>query len=94
MKVTVDKFGRILIPKKLREAGGIEAGSVFEIEMDDSTHSLFFKLVPEVLPHVEYTPWGWPVIVYPDPSVVNFNLKEFINTGYEERGLQLLGLND
>ena len=35
METALDKFGRILIPKKMRRELGLNAGAVFEIEKAD-----------------------------------------------------------
>lgn len=94
MKATIDKFGRVLIPKKLRDNAGIDNGTEFELEFDLFTNSIILKQVPAMQPHVEYTEWGWPIIVYPEGKKVNFDLKNFINEGHEERGRKLLGLDD
>ena len=35
METTLDRFGRVVIPKKVRSRLGVEAGTVFEIEESD-----------------------------------------------------------
>jgi len=35
MTTTIDKFGRVLIPKKMRDAMGLEAGAELEVEQTD-----------------------------------------------------------
>ena len=43
MKTAVDRFGRIVIPKLLRDRHGLEAGS--EIEIEDSGETLTLRIV-------------------------------------------------
>lgn len=45
MQVSIDKFGRILIPKELRSHLGIKPGSVFEIS--ERNHEILLKLFVE-----------------------------------------------
>ncbi|MCB1034643.1 MAG: AbrB/MazE/SpoVT family DNA-binding domain-containing protein [Acidobacteria bacterium] len=40
MEATIDRFGRILIPKSLRDDLGVEPGTVFEIELSDGAVQL------------------------------------------------------
>lgn len=35
MKTTLDRFGRVVIPKRLREELGLNPGSVLQIKQDD-----------------------------------------------------------
>jgi AbrB family looped-hinge helix DNA binding protein len=35
MKTTLDRFGRVVVPKTLRDQLGLRAGAVIEIEEDD-----------------------------------------------------------
>lgn len=44
MEVTIDKFGRILIPKKIREALGLKPGQILEILVDKYTRTLDIRL--------------------------------------------------
>ncbi len=37
MEATIDRFGRIVIPKRVRNDLGIEAGTTFEIELVDGS---------------------------------------------------------
>ncbi len=94
MRATIDKFGRVLIPKKLRDEAGIDNGTEFELEFDPFSNSIILKQFPAVQPYVEYTEWGWPVIMYQEEEKVDFDIKNFINEGHEERGRKLLGLDD
>ena len=45
MEVVIDKFGRILIPKKLRKFLGLQPGQRLKLIADPSAHTL--QLVPE-----------------------------------------------
>lgn len=42
MQVTIDKFGRVLIPKPLRDEFGLRPGSIIDIE--ESDHELVLSL--------------------------------------------------
>ena len=44
MEVTIDKFGRILIPKKIRESLGLKPGQVLEILVNRYTRTLDIRL--------------------------------------------------
>jgi len=45
METALDKFGRVLIPKKVRKDLGLEAGTVFKI--DEFEHEIRLKPVAE-----------------------------------------------
>lgn len=40
MKTTLDRFGRVLIPKKLREGLGLEQGDALELQLEDGKLTL------------------------------------------------------
>ena len=48
METALDKFGRVLIPKKVRTELGLEAGVVFEIKK--TGHAIRLQPVPETAP--------------------------------------------
>ena len=45
METTLDKFGRLVIPKRLREDLGLHPGSVLQIKQDN--HKIFMEPVHE-----------------------------------------------
>jgi AbrB family looped-hinge helix DNA binding protein len=93
MITKIDKFGRLLIPKKLREAMGLEAGKEVELSHDPVTKGIILQLVHEVSPHIEVNAWGWPVIQSQVKEKATFNIKEFLLEAHEERSNKILGLS-
>lgn len=84
----MDKFGRILIPKKIREAKGYEYGMELSLVMEPETKAITVTLAekyPE--PYLEMMPWGLPVIRWPDPDHISQDAVEAIAEGREERSL-------
>jgi AbrB family transcriptional regulator (stage V sporulation protein T) len=51
MRITIDKFGRIVIPKAVRRRLGLEAGSELDLEAENG--ELVLRPVPERPPLVE-----------------------------------------
>ena len=45
METTLDKFGRVVIPKRLREDLGLQPGAVLQIKQDEQ--KIFIEPVPE-----------------------------------------------
>ena len=45
MRTTIDAAGRVVIPKDIRKAAGLEAGSEVEIDIDDDG-KVFIQVVP------------------------------------------------
>jgi len=45
METTLDRFGRVVIPKRLREDLGLQPGAVLQIKQDD--RKIFMELVQE-----------------------------------------------
>lgn len=97
MTVTVDKFGRILIPKRAREIIGLRAGDRLELEVSPHDRSIDLHPSPETAypkVSIETTDWGWPVIHYLDNEVRDFDPVELIKEGREERDRKLFGQDD
>jgi len=93
MVLTIDKFGRILIPKVIRQAIGINLGDELIIEIHpDKT---MVKLTPKPKESdikVTYTDWGFPQIEGGEPFPDDFNTADFIKEGYEEYHNSRFGL--
>jgi AbrB family looped-hinge helix DNA binding protein len=49
MQITLDKFGRILIPKKLRERLGLRPDDVLEVQLEDGKLTLLPQRTPPPL---------------------------------------------
>jgi bifunctional DNA-binding transcriptional regulator/antitoxin component of YhaV-PrlF toxin-antitoxin module len=93
VKVKIDKFGRIHLPKKIREVKGYVCGTELSLIMEPETTSLLLEATAEknAVPYVEITDWGWPVIKFPNQEKVDFDIVSFIKEGYEERSRKLMG---
>ncbi len=64
MRATIDKAGRIVVPKRLRDDLGFTAGQELELEAVDGRLEVS---APAAQTHIEYV-GGRPVIRYPgDP---------------------------
>lgn len=49
MQATLDKFGRVLIPKRLRERLGLQPNDVLELELEDGKLTLLPQRTPPPL---------------------------------------------
>ncbi|MEM6771734.1 MAG: hypothetical protein AAF597_14215 [Bacteroidota bacterium] len=88
VKVKIDKFGRILIPKKIREAKGYEYGMELSLVMEPETNEVVLSPVnEEPQPYWEMAPWGLPIIRYPDPNHKSMDAVAMIAEDREERSL-------
>lgn len=85
MTLTIDKFGRVLIPKTLRQILGIEPGDELVVEIaPDAPHiKLTAKPKPDDV-QVIYTDWGFPVIEGGEPFPDDFDTVTFLKEGYDE----------
>jgi AbrB family looped-hinge helix DNA binding protein len=92
MTITIDKFGRILIPKSIRKELGLEPGTVLDLSVLTAQKELQLKPVVEKTYVIEYTEWGWPVITSTLSSEKStFSIPDFINQSREERADQISG---
>lgn len=65
IELEMDKFGRVLIPKKVREALNLKAGSKIKAEMQGPQLTLSAQ-PPRYI--IEHGPSGRPVIHFPDAA--------------------------
>lgn len=86
MEVVIDKFGRIIIPKQIREHLGLSAGSKLKIEEQD--HEL--HLAP--LEDQSYLTYENDILVY--TGRVRGNLDEVLKRQREMRLKKLDGFED
>lgn len=91
VKVKMDKFGRILIPKKIREAKGYEYGMELSLVMEPETSTLRMEPVEKQEPYLEMMPWGLPVIRWPNGKVPDYDPVKMIAEGREIRSRVIAG---
>mgnify|MGYP006271031691 CR=1 FL=1 len=85
MQVTIDKYGRILIPKRLREQLGIQLEQQVELRLSESGASLEIVPPQPAVAEVVITESGWPVIYNgpPPAEVEDFDTVAFIKAERE-----------
>ncbi|NBC07987.1 MAG: AbrB/MazE/SpoVT family DNA-binding domain-containing protein [Bacteroidetes bacterium] len=95
MEVTIDKFGRILIPKKIREALGLKSGQTLELVVDRYTRRLNVKLPadPEQA-KILVEDSGLPVIQNGTAGQQTFDTIQFLKGTQEAYMDRKMGLND
>jgi len=93
MQVTIDKYGRILIPKRLREQLGIQLEQPLELRVSEDGASL--EIVPPrpAVAEVVITESGWPVIRHPEGTNINWetDIVKQIKQEREERNRKISG---
>jgi AbrB family looped-hinge helix DNA binding protein len=93
MEVTIDKFGRILIPKKIREALGLKPGQVLELFFDRYSRKLDLKLPADAdSMNIIVEDSGLPVIQNGSPTTEDFDTVSFIKETREKYLDKKMGL--
>lgn len=77
MQTHIDKFGRVLIPKNIRDHLGFKPGDIIQVE--ELNHSLILKLVENKSPLIQED----NVLVFMGQATED--LESFINTEREKR---------
>lgn len=83
MELEIDKFGRVLIPKKMREALNLRSGD--KVMAQASGHTLTLT-APESKTALRFSESGWPVI---DSSVLLPAGIDFVQSARDERQREL-----
>lgn len=89
VKVKIDKFGRVLIPKKIREAKGYESGMELNIVMEPRAEYLTITPVIKKTsrPKLVVDDLGIPTFVFGTNEVFDYDFTEAIKKDQEERGV-------
>jgi AbrB family looped-hinge helix DNA binding protein len=87
MTLRIDKFGRVLIPKLMRQSIGLQPGDDIIVEVLENEKSLKLSSKPEpenLEVRIEYTDWGFPQIVGGAPYPADFDFQNATKNGYDE----------
>lgn len=85
MEVTIDKFGRILIPKKLRVMFGLVPGQLLELFPDKEKAEIRLTPSNKFEATLTQTPSGIPFFKFQASEKVAFDVAELIKQSREER---------
>jgi len=91
MKLILDKFGRVLIPKKIRQQLGIMVGDTLTIRIDQLSNELVLQAPTRPSPDLILTKEGFPVLSFQEKSTIGFNPVELIKKTREERSEKIIG---
>jgi len=86
MQTTIDKFGRIVIPKRLRQIHGLTPGT--RVDIEDRPESV------EIRPHQEEPPLVRinGRLVHTGKLPDDFDLREFVKAQRHERAEKVAGM--
>ena len=91
--VKLDKFGRLLIPKRIRVSQGWEPGVEVHLQVNESTKVVeLHPTTPRTMAWAEIDKDGWPIIKYPEGASLDYNVVEAIKEAREERADHLASL--
>ena len=82
MQVTIDKYGRILIPKRIREQLGIQLEQPLELRLSEDGVALEIRPSPSAVAELVMAEDGWPVIDNGNtpPEAEDFDIVAFIQS--------------
>jgi AbrB family looped-hinge helix DNA binding protein len=91
VKVKVDKFGRVLIPKRIREAKGYKPGTELCLVMEPQTSFITMTSIEEKVvkrPVLQVDEFGIPTFVFDTKEALDYDFTEAIRKDRSERGLK------
>ncbi|MEO0731456.1 MAG: AbrB/MazE/SpoVT family DNA-binding domain-containing protein [Bacteroidota bacterium] len=93
MELTLDKFGRVLIPKKVRAALGLRPGMSISAIVNEEDKQLTLLPAPNAEDQVtKYTDWGFPVLQSSQHGQQDYgDAVSFIRETYDEYFQRKLG---
>lgn len=84
LHIPLDRFGRVVLPKQIRDRLGVSAGSEFEVEETEDA-----ILLRPVMPRAEVVDeGGWLVLKTGGKGLTNEDVRRAIEESREERDKQ------
>lgn len=91
MTTTIDKFGRILIPKAIRKELGLEPGSSVDLLPSSYDQGIILRVTREVTPKLVLDSLGIPTFHFATDKVCTIDFVAAIKEGREERDAKIIG---
>lgn len=88
----IDKFGRVLIPKAIREALGVASDGGIRLSVDKHTNSLVITAASSTSPELIIGDHGIPTLRFSTGEVYKTDFVAAIKEGREERDARVAGL--
>ena len=89
VELEIDKFGRVLIPKKLREALNLRAGDKVSATLAEATLTL---TAPEPKTTLSFAEDGWPLIHSAQPLPADIDYVQWARDERQRELFERLGL--
>ena len=88
MVLSIDKFGRVLIPKKVRTALNLHPGATLTLEFSENSRRAYIEAERTEEPALVVDEYGIPTFVFDSQEVMKYDFVDAIRTDREQRGLQ------
>lgn len=92
VKLKVDKYGRVVLPKKLRLVLGADNGSEVSVHIDPNSGVVTLLPVEQAQATMRIAADGFPIIVPTEDTPVSIDFVKLIKEGRETRLDQISGL--
>ena len=87
MTLSMDKFGRILIPKKVRAALNLHPGSALSLELSEDSRRAYIEAEQPNEPKLRIDELGIPTVFFDTEETMKYDFVEAIRKDREHRGL-------
>jgi AbrB family looped-hinge helix DNA binding protein len=87
MTVTIDTFGRILIPKKVRKLLRLSPGTCLTLEVRNNNTALHAKVPERPSPELVIDEFGIPTYVFDTDETMDHDFVTALRKDRQERGL-------
>jgi AbrB family looped-hinge helix DNA binding protein len=87
MVLTIDKFGRVLIPKRVRQALNLRPGTSVNLEISEDNRRAYIEAPTSSEPELVVDEFGIPTFFFDTEDVMKYDFAEAIREDRARRGL-------